>query len=300
MIARLLIVMLAAGLLGVACQEISPPPLEPPPEPLPQACKADRVASPVTRAVSTKAIRSRLESLSTRAAGQTRIVGGQEALPDAWPWTAAIGIRFQDSIFQYCGGSLIASDWVLTAAHCEVRVGDVVILGRHDLGSNAGEEILVKYTLTHSAYNADTNDNDIALVKLVGASDQETIALGDVVVQSGSLSTVVGWGALAEGGQTVSTLQQVVVPIISNDVCNASYGGSITNNMICAGLVSGGIDSCQGDSGGPLMVQAGQDWLQAGIVSFGVGCARPNFYGVYTRVSRYGGWASTCMNNPPE
>ena len=121
MIARLLIVMLAAGLLGAACQEISPPPSEPPPGPLPQACKADRVASPVTRAVSTKAIRSRLESLSTRAAGQTRIVGGEEALPDAWPWTVAIGIRFQDSIFQYCGGSLIASDWVLTAASITIN-----------------------------------------------------------------------------------------------------------------------------------------------------------------------------------
>ncbi|KAF1379973.1 hypothetical protein PFLUV_G00181640 [Perca fluviatilis] len=87
---------------------------------------------------------------------------------------------------------------------------------------------------------------------------------------------------------------EVNVPIVGNRQCNCDYGvGRITNNMICAGLSAGGKDSCQGDSGGPLVSKQGSRWILGGIVSFGNGCAKPNFPGVYTRVSQYQSWINS-------
>uniref|UniRef100_A0A8C8DQK6 trypsin n=1 Tax=Oryzias sinensis TaxID=183150 RepID=A0A8C8DQK6_9TELE len=90
------------------------------------------------------------------------------------------------------------------------------------------------------------------------------------------------------------TLQEVQVPIVGNRQCKCSYGASsITDNMVCAGLLAGGKDSCQGDSGGPLVIKQNNLWIQAGVVSFGNGCALRNFPGVYTRVSQYQTWINT-------
>ncbi|XP_023813697.2 transmembrane protease serine 9-like [Oryzias latipes] len=88
------------------------------------------------------------------------------------------------------------------------------------------------------------------------------------------------------------TLQEVQVPIVGNRQCKCSYS-SITDNMVCAGLLAGGKDSCQGDSGGPLVIKQNNRWIQAGVVSFGNGCALPHFPGVYTRVSQYQTWINT-------
>ena len=273
-------------LLVVACNGGQPPPPPPTsttttaPEP-PQECTAvDRQS---TRAF------SNLDRMERR--GQ-RIVGGTEAAVGAWPWAAAMTFRTGGGLFQYCGGALFAPQWVVTAAHCEVEVGDTVILGRHNLETSAGEEIRVDRVLTHRDYDPVMNDNDISIVHLERASGQATIALWPEAPLPGEPVTVIGWGLTSEGGSASDVLRQVSVAVVGQEECSQAY--ALTENMICAGFPEGGRDSCQGDSGGPLMARAGESWAQVGIVSFGLGCGQPNAPGVYARLSNYTDWVEAC------
>lgn len=230
---------------------------------------------------------------------ENKIVGGKPTTVDAFPYAVALAAGSGTQLQQYCGGSLIGRDWVLTAAHCQVAVGEKAIVGRRDLSKTDGKVIAVKRVLNHGAYDADTNDNDIALLQLAEPVENAMVApYQGTSALSAQDSVVVGWGRTSEGGPTSKVLQEVTVPVVTNDTCNAGYsedGVSITGNMLCAGKAEGGKDSCQGDSGGPLLVKESGKFVQAGVVSFGIGCARPNRYGVYTRVSNYAGWIRSCM-----
>lgn len=274
------------------------PPPEPPPTTTTTTASSTTTSVPVCDAVRSTRSGLSIAARASRLTQQPRIVGGEEAQPGAWPWAAALTFRTSTGrLFQYCGASLINPNWLLTAAHCDVQAGDIVLLGRHDLSESGGESIEVDYALTHLRYNANTQDNDISLVKLSSPSTGRPIVLTDPldsISRPGDPATVIGWGALFYGGDTSNTLQQVTIPIVSNEDCNAVYGG-ITTNMICAGRDMGGQDSCQGDSGGPLMANNAGTWLQTGIVSFGIGCALPGVPGVYTRVSQYLDWVDACM-----
>jgi secreted trypsin-like serine protease len=284
----------------------------------PEDTWAQEAARPVDQA------KQRLEQgLAAEEPGTTaKIVGGTTAPAGKFPFQTALIFsgtpEGSEHFGQFCGGSLIAQNWVLTAAHCvpdtdagevDVYVGSNVLpSGGPGSGSAGGVRSAVDEIIPHEAYNPATSDNDIALLHVTGpipaqlrtavaatpAHDKQYVfPLGDAVV--------IGWGATAEGGGTTPQLMRVWVDIQDSELCEANYQEvipslQITDNMLCAGLPEGGQDSCQGDSGGFLGAPLGNgEYVQLGVVSFGVGCARPKLFGVYTRVANYTDWIKEQM-----
>ncbi|XP_065367614.1 trypsin-1-like [Calliphora vicina] len=238
---------------------------------------------------------------------QKRIVGGQETETHQYPWMSMLlyGGRF------YCAATLINDQFLITASHCVYgfrRERISVRLLEHDRKMSHFLKIdrKVAEIITHPKYNARTYDNDIAIIKLDEPVEM-TELMHPVCMPTpgksfkGETGTVTGWGALKVGGPTSDTLQEVQVPIMSQDQCRKSrYGPSrITDNMLCAGYDEGKKDSCQGDSGGPLHVVAPgtREHQLAGVVSWGEGCAKAGYPGVYARVNRYGTWIKTLTKN---
>ncbi|MGK7927961.1 MAG: trypsin-like serine protease [Spirulina sp.] len=242
---------------------------------------------------------------------EPRIIGGVLAGDGAYPWMAAL-VRANDAnnvSAQFSGGTLIASQWILTAAHSVdgLNPGDVeVLLGTNSLGSG-GTRHSVAEIILNDQYNPATFEADLALLRLetpiTGVTPLELVGFEDPYNQAsaGIPSTAIGWGALSDGGPSATRLYEVEVPIVSNQTANhpQSYNGDITDNMLAAGLPEGGKDSSQGDSGGPLIIREGDRDIQVGIVSFGIGSARPNFYGIYTRVSAFTDWIDNLVGLPP-
>lgn len=205
----------------------------------------------------------------------------------------------------FCGGSIIAKYWIITASHCTERPAR---LFKVRVGSNKSNEggklIAVEEFINHENYHVKIlcgNDDcsvwtrrpasDIALVHLresiIFSETQQPIALfadGESPA-TGALAVVSGWGDLGNGTYP-HTLHSVAVPIISRDVCSQIYNDEQVG-LICAGYVgTGGKDACGDDSGGPLAI----DGRLVGIVSYGRDCGTPQYPGVYTQVSRYRAW----------
>jgi secreted trypsin-like serine protease len=236
-------------------------------------------------------------------AANTRIVGGQDAKRGAWPWQVALVYKFTlpyDG--QFCGGTLISPNWVLTAAHCleeeSPKTFDIVA-NIYDLEADRGQRVAIKRVITHPDYDPKSVDNDLALVQLVRPVRNAVVLpliSGDPSLARVSATTI-GWGAFNEDeDEFPSTLQELRIPVRSDAQCKRAYGEQITASMMCAGIYEGGKDSCGGDSGGPLMVLQDRKWVLAGITSWGLGCARPKFFGIYTRVSRFTDYINGIIN----
>ena len=246
-----------------------------------------------------------------------KIVGGKKAPAGSFPWQVSLGVSWIADPYRahFCGGSVYSESWIVTAAHCleNTAAKDVTVTaGTHVLGEgHAATRRNVERIIVKSNFDSRTWDNDIALIQLRDplklGQGIEAVPLLTSTTEGAALPdraplVVIGWGATKEGGGSVRDLRYADVPLFSRVQCNrpGSYDGLITNNMICAGLAVGGVDSCQGDSGGPLTVSTQNKPQLAGIVSWGEGCARPNKPGVYTRVARYVSWIADCVAKPEQ
>lgn len=229
-----------------------------------------------------------------------QIIGGYEAASGDWPWMTAILVAGQPDLYkaQYCGGVLIAANWVLTAGHCvEGRsAGDIqVAVGVYDLANWSGTRIGVKRIVKHPAY-VNFYANDIALLELNSTSAQQPITLfSGASVQGidpkllGRMTTLVGWGLAdtASSWYYPTKLRQVNLPVVADWYCNSGYGVTLSASQLCSGY-SDAKDTCTGDSGGPMMLVVDGQWVHVGLVSFGADCQTDNgYFGVYTRSSSY-------------
>jgi len=242
-----------------------------------------------------------------------KIYGGEEAAIGSWPWMALLGYdKWSYNPFR-CGGSLISKKHVITAAHCTKPTAPTFIrLGEHDLSIENETiylDIDISRIVSHPDFGIDGR-HDIALIFLETLVDfTENISpiclpMAEMIRRKSYVNSnpfVAGWGR-TDGGGTSHVLLQTQLPILENSICHNIYNRlnrlrsteQFDESVICAGVLSGGIDTCQGDSGGPLMVpevyKGSRRYYLLGIVSYGIKCAEPGKPGVYTNVRHFLDW----------
>ncbi|XP_077971550.1 trypsin-1-like isoform X2 [Styela clava] len=234
-----------------------------------------------------------------------RIVGGKFTSLQNFPWQVSLWTRNRHT----CGGSIISSNWIVTAAHCThpypapenwtVYAGATYI-SEMEAEANLTQVVALSDVVSHPEFDPTTYDNDVALMRMehhlimndhispicLPNADEETVA--------GQVCAISGWGALSEGGIMPNKLQEATVRVIDLKVCNADNWlmGLVTDLMICAGTEDGSMDACQGDSGGPLSCkrESNSKIFLPGLVSWGIGCGEERMPGVYTDMRLYKSW----------
>ncbi|XP_025263601.1 venom protease-like [Camponotus floridanus] len=241
-----------------------------------------------------------------------RVVGGSPAALGSWPWLTALGFRNpRDSNVPrwLCGGALISTRHVLTAAHCvhgrddlyKVRIGDLDLNSDSD-GATPFEDF-IEWKAVHPGYNPTSHTNDVAVLKTTREVPFSSILhpiclpVDDFTRNRNVENTypfIAGWGSVYFRGPTSSRLLQTQLPVRPQQECVRAFqnfkGNVIDDRVLCAGFAQGGKDSCQGDSGGPLMSPNPRDnkfYYVIGVVSYGFRCAEPGFPGVYTKVTAF-------------
>jgi secreted trypsin-like serine protease len=217
------------------------------------------------------------------------VVGGGRATRDEFPWV----VRLSNG----CAGTLIRSQYVLTAAHCVRKSGRtssvIVTAGSGDLYSQRAFDVRSREVRQAPGFSSVVEGKDWAVVRLAEALELPVVRLPSNADLDNGTFLAVGWGSTNEGSQIQQRhLRKVEVPFVSDSRCAELLGregyGIVPSDMICAGdTTRGGKDSCQGDSGGPLLRRHENGWVQVGIVSWGVGCGRAEFPGIYTQISRF-------------
>lgn len=254
-----------------------------------------------------------------------KIVGGFPVNITQVPWQAA----FYKHGVQVCGGSIIGSRWILTAAHC---ISKNFNPRQHHVGVGStdkfwgGQLNLIDSYIVHEKFDIDSVDYDYALLRLKeeirfneGVQTIQLPSVNDGYIEAGTLCLVSGWGITMNSSESNRYLRAVEVPIVDHDLCNEAYEGDITARMLCAGYFEeggkdgeysinstkmqcillncfepylGSITACSGDSGGPMVTfnSSTKSPILVGIVSWGQGCAEPGSPGVYGRVAAARDW----------
>ncbi|XP_050084936.1 trypsin-1-like [Anopheles aquasalis] len=234
----------------------------------------------------------RLPQGSRYVSGGNRIVGGFAIDISEAPYQVSLQHRGSHN----CGGSIIASKWVLTAAHCTAGASPSSLAVRYGSSEHAagGTLVPVARVVSHPKYDGSTISYDFSLLEL-----EEAIHFSDKAqsvdmpeqnepVEDATLCKVSGWGNTQNWSESTKLLRAANVPTVNQSECQEAYAdfGGITDTMLCAGYKNGGKDACQGDSGGPLY--ANQKLV--GVVSWGYGCAKAGYPGVYARVASVRDW----------
>jgi trypsin len=231
-----------------------------------------------------------------------RIVGGYEVSPEFKYSNTFVDIQRVKK--HSCGGVLYNEDTVITAAHCSLtdKYWDSVVVHRHNIQKSTSEEQGAEYKVikktVHPRFVKKTFENDIAIWKLEKKVDfKPRLKLDDGKFGNDydSLLNVIGWGKTIHGGYLSPVLLETKIPVYDGPQCAADYVRMNDTSLnpeykLCAGYPEGGKDACQGDSGGPLFAMEGDKMVLVGITSYGIGCARPNLPGTYTRISRFRHW----------
>jgi len=256
------------------------------------------------------------------ASAEKRIVNGEKALSNQFPWQVALMSNLSDPFqSQFCGGTIIHARWVVTAAHCGEDLGNAttyVVAGITDLEDPDPSVVSSATWFSHPAYDNFLLDNDIALLRLDTPIDFEScdtceaVSLvtpenQDSVMPLGTEALSSGWGNIIGGENPTNHAEyptELLWTTLYTTDCLAAPSllgledVTITDNMFCAGTPAYDTDTCQGDSGGPLVVKDsdGVGTLLGGVVSWGIGCAIQGYPGVFTKVANYENWIKTTTN----
>ena len=225
------------------------------------------------------------------------VVGGTRATISQYPWTVFLATT---SNSQFCGGTLVKGNKVVTAAHCvsgRSAASTRVVWGREDKQSTAGIVANVTKIWVHPSYTSASSGSDVAVLTLDRSISSAYLPLATpsdtALYAAGTSATILGWGTTSSGGAASRYLLKATVPVTSDATCKTAYSNYSSTSMVCAGYPQGGVDTCQGDSGGPMV--AGGKLI--GATSWGRGCAAAGYPGVYSRIATYYDVLTTQINS---